>query len=276
MTWGFTAVAAATVYSANRGSSAASQAAETQAASTDAAAQLQRETAQEQLALQKRIYEEGIARQQPWYEAGKTALTKLQGIPETKFLFPTFTGKVDVTQDPGYAFRLSEGQKALERSAAARGGLLSGAAGKALTRYGQEMGSQEYQNAYNRAFQKYGTDVQKYEADVQQDALNYNRLASLAGVGQTTAQQIGTAGQNYATASGNIASQSASNIGEALTSGAAARASGYVGGANAISQALGQGINLYGMYNQNQLYNRMFPQVPTIRYPGVDASSVMG
>lgn len=266
MTWGLTAVAAATVYSSSRSSSAASQAAETQSAASDRAAELQRQTAQEQLALQQRMYEEGVARQKPWYEAGTNALSKLQGRMDT---VPTFTGKVDLTQDPGYAFRLSEGQKALERSAAARGGLLSGAAGKALTRFGQEYGSQEYQNAYNRA-------LQKYNADVQQEAAGYNRLASMAGIGQTTAQQLGAAGQNYATTAGNIMGQSTSGINEALTSGAAARASGYVGGANAINQAVGQGINLYGLYNQNQLYNRMFPQVPTNTYPGVDATSVMG
>jgi hypothetical protein len=59
-------------------------------------------------------------------------------------------GMQDFEQDPGYAFRLSEGQKAIERSAAARGGLQSGAALKAAARYGQEMGSQEYQNAFSR------------------------------------------------------------------------------------------------------------------------------
>lgn len=52
--------------------------------------------------------------------------------------------------DPGYAFRMSEGLKGLERSAAARGGLLSGGAGKALQRYGQGLASQEYGNAFDR------------------------------------------------------------------------------------------------------------------------------
>ncbi len=56
----------------------------------------------------------------------------------------------DFEQDPGYAFRMSEGLKALDRQAAARGGLISGAALKASQRYGQDMASQEYQNAYNR------------------------------------------------------------------------------------------------------------------------------
>jgi hypothetical protein len=61
-----------------------------------------------------------------------------------------FDFQYDQNTDPGYGFRFAEGMKGLERSAAARGGLLSGATLKGITRYGQDMGSQEYQNAFNR------------------------------------------------------------------------------------------------------------------------------
>lgn len=60
--------------------------------------------------------------------------------------------KVDVTQDPGYQFRLAQGEKALQNSAAANGTLMSGGFAKALTDYAQGDASQEYQNAFNRAF----------------------------------------------------------------------------------------------------------------------------
>ena len=232
MTWGLTAVAAATVYSASKSSSAATQAANTQAAA-----------AEQGTAAQERMFQKQIELQEPWRQAGIGALNKL--IPLTDYK------KFDMSQfqaDPGYAFRLSEGQKALERSAAARGGLLSGAAGKALTRYGQEMGSQEFQNAFNR-----------YQAE---RAAQLQPLQSLAGVGQTSANTLTSA-----------AGTMGSNIAEGLASAANARASGYVGGANAINQAVGQGINLYGLYNQNQLYNRMYPAAVTPS-AGVDASSV--
>jgi hypothetical protein len=133
--------------------------------------------------------------------------------------------------DPGYGFRMSEGMKALERSAAARGGLLSGGTGKALTRFGQEMGSQEYQNAFNR-----------YQAERQ---ARLNPLQSLAGVGQTAAQNL--AGQ---------AGQFGSNMAEGLGSAAAARAAGYVGGANALNQ----GLSTYMNYSQGQnLLNALRP-----------------
>jgi hypothetical protein len=123
--------------------------------------------------------------------------------------------------DPGYAFRLKEGQKALEQSAAARGGLISGNALKAASRYGQEMGSQEYSNAFNR-----------YQ---QERAARLQPLQSLAGVGQTTAANLGAAGAANANAMGNY-----------LTSGAAASAAGRVGEANAF----GQGVSTYLNYNQ--------------------------
>jgi hypothetical protein len=135
-------------------------------------------------------------------------------------------------QDPGYQFRLKEGMRALENSAAARGGLLSGGTLKGIQRYGQDMGSQEYQNAFNR-----------YQAE---RAGTLNPYQSLAGVGQSTANTLGTMGMNYA-----------NQAGEAYQGAANARASGYVGASNAINQGIG-GIS--NMYYQNQLLNTLRPQ----------------
>ena len=56
----------------------------------------------------------------------------------------------DFEADPGYAFRMKEGLKALEGRAAQRGGLLSGNTLRGITDYGQESASQEYTNAFNR------------------------------------------------------------------------------------------------------------------------------
>jgi hypothetical protein len=135
-------------------------------------------------------------------------------------------------QDPGYQFRLKEGMQGLERSAAARGGLLSGGTLKGIQRYGQDMASQEYQNAFNR-----------YQAE---RTGTLNPYQSLAGVGQSTANTLGTMGMNYANQAGETY-QNATN----------ARASGYVGQANAIGGTIG---NLSNQYYQNQLMSRVFPQ----------------
>jgi hypothetical protein len=105
----------------------------------------------------------------PGYGSAATAF-KVEGFdPNT--LFEQFNAQ-EMEQDPGYAFRLSEGQKAIERSTAAKSGLQSGAALKAAARYGQEMGSQEYQNAFNRfqatkAFQaqEYGNAFNRFTTE---------------------------------------------------------------------------------------------------------------
>jgi hypothetical protein len=197
------------------GASAASKAADTQAGAADRAAE-----------LQYKMYQENVQRQQPFLEAGVGALNKLTAAADYKPF-----GMDKFQADPGYAFRLSEGQKALDRQAAARGGLISGAALKAATRYGQDMGSQEYMNAFNR----YQTER----------AATLNPLQSLAGVGMTTANTLGGAGQSYG-----------AGAGEAYQNAANARASGYVGGANAFTGGLGSYLN----YSQGQDYlNRLRP-----------------
>ena len=206
---------AAIIGSSLLGSSAASSAADTQAAAADRAAQLQKEQFDRQVELQA-----------PWRQAGERALGKL----ETAAEYTPF-GMAQFQQDPGYAFRLAEGQKALERTAAARGGLISGGALKAASRYGQEMGSQEYTNAFNR----YQTERQA----------RLNPLQSLAGLGQTAVNQLGAAGQAYASGAGEAGGQAAQ-----------ARASGYMGGAQAIAGGLGQYMN----YNQQQQQNSLLQQ----------------
>jgi len=156
-------------------------------------------------AVQAEMAKDAQARQE--YEA-------LKASPE----FGKYTrdfGMQDFEQDPGYAFRMSEGLKALDRQAAARGGLISGGALKASQRYGQDLASQEYMNAFNRYQTNRANQLQPLE--------------SLMGRSQTAAQLLGTAGQNYA-----------SGAGQALQNVGMAKGSAYVGGANALLNAIGQ------------------------------------
>ena len=204
------------------------------ASTSRSAASQQSDAAKYAAELQLQQFREQSALQEPFRQAGVRALPQLEA--QRNMMPAAFTGRVDLGQDPGYAFRLSEGQKALDRSAAARGGMISGGALKAAQRFGQDLGSQEYQNAYNRA-------LTGYNADVAREATGYNRLAALAGIGQTATGQIGTAGQNMA-----------SNVGNYLTSGAAAGAAGTVGAANAMTG----GLSTYLNYNQgNNLVNAL-------------------
>lgn len=230
-------------------SSAASKAAKAQAQSADKAAQLQSESAKESLALQKQMYEEGVARQQPFYEAGITGQNRLMDIlglsgrtgAEGYGSAMRPFGMSDFQSDPGYAFRMKEGLKGLDQQAAARGGLISGNALRAAQQYGQDLGSQEYQNAYNR-YQTNRTNV-------------LNPLQSLLGQGQSSANTLGSAGAGYASGAGNTMMTSAANIGNLGVAAGNARASGYTGSADAWNRALGgaAGTIVSGL-NANQMY----------------------
>lgn len=61
----------------------------------------------------------------------------------------------EALNEPGYQFRLGQGQEALERSAAARGVLRTGGTLKDLIQYGQNFGAQEYNNVFGRSLQAY-------------------------------------------------------------------------------------------------------------------------
>jgi hypothetical protein len=205
--------AAAILGSAALGAVASRSAAKTQAGAADRAADVQRSQ-----------FEQTREDQAPYRQAGYNALAELQrtaGNVPAAFKF----GDYEFKADPSYGFRLAEGQKALDRQAAARGGFISGGALKAATRFGQEMGSQEYGNAYNRALTSYGTDVAR-------ENQLYNRQAALAGIGQTATNLVGTAGQNYAT-----------NVGNLMTGAGAATAAGQVGMSNALTGGLGTYLN---------------------------------
>jgi hypothetical protein len=209
-------IPAAIIGSSLLGGSAAKSAASTQSAAADRAAELQKEQFERQVELQA-----------PFREAGVRALPELEAASRY-----TLFGPEQFSKDPGYGFRLAEGQKALDRQAAARGGLISGGALKAAQRYGQEMGTQEYTNAFNR----YQTERQA----------RLNPLQSLAGFGQTSVNQLGQAGHNYA-----------SNVGNLMTGAGAAQAAGQVGMANAVTGGLGTYLNYTSNNNLlNALKNR--------------------
>ena len=161
--------------------------------------------------------------------AGRAPATNAQGIvvdpnsPDFGKYARDF-GMQDFTQDPGYEFRLSEGQKAIERSAAARGGLQSGSALKAAARYGQEMGSQEYQNAFNRYQVNRSNQLTPLYGLMNTGIGAANNLTDIAGAtGASRANAINAQGTynasgqvGSANAWGNAFSNIASGVGSAL------------------------------------------------------------
>lgn len=169
--------------------------------------------------LERYMYEQTRQDQLPWMQAGQQALSQLGQANNTPFNFNYNA----MTADPGYQFRQTEANKALERSAAARGGLFSGATGRSLSRLNQDMASQEYGAAYNRAYTTHNDQL--------------NRLASMAGIGQTTASNLSQAGQNYSGNMSNIYGQAAN-----------AQAAGYGAQAQNWGNMVNNGMQAYSLY----------------------------
>lgn len=175
-------------------------------------------------ATQQQMFNTEQQNAQPYMQAGTQALSQLQN--NMGYYNQPYT-QAQFQQDPGYQFDLQQGQKALQTSSAASGGIMSGSELASLNNYSQNMASNEYQNAFNN----YQTQVSN----------SYNRLAGVAGMGAQTVASLN--GQ---------ATQSGANIGNSLTSAGNAQAAGAVGSSNAISGALsgvGNAVSSYGIGN---------------------------
>jgi hypothetical protein len=180
MPWGV----AAAVGGAVIGAKATGDAADTQAAA-----------AAEANALQRYMYDTTRADQAPYREAGVDALGRLRGFSD-RMLRPD-----EVMAEPGYQFGLREGIDNIESTAAARGGLYSGNTLKGLTRFANDYATTKFNEAWNRSETAQST--------------RWNRLAALAGIGQTATNQVQSAGQNYANGVGNTLMSNANAQGAA-------------------------------------------------------------
>jgi hypothetical protein len=176
---------------------------------------------------------------------------------DEKFVAPTGATEEN---DPGYQFRLNEGLKALERSASARGDLLNGGTAKAEQQFGQDYASNEYGNVYSRAMNEY---LNRFNIFNSNNTNTFNRFSTLAGGGQVAANSINAAGQNFANNASTLTMESGNAQAQGINNAGAARASGYVGGANAWSGALGGlGGNLSQLALLNSIYNKQPTAVP--------------
>jgi hypothetical protein len=186
------------------GGDASRKATNTQADAAKSAEQMQRE-----------MYEQNREDYAPWREAGKNALAVLQE--------RIAAGPGDFTKSPGYDFRLAEGKKAIERSAAARTGVLGGGTEKALARYSQDYASGEYQNFLNQYYQ------------------SLTPRQSLANIGMTATTGITNSGSNAA----NQIAQSQIESGNAQAAGTINQANAITGNINASGRNAIAGYNAW-------------------------------
>jgi hypothetical protein len=189
------------------------------------AAKAQTKAADMSVAEQRRQYDQTRTDYAPWRAAGTSALTALTNTYGLNGNLGT-AGNVPGAQgtqgsqvgayggfftSPGYQFRLSEGLKAIDRGAASRGQLGSGATIKAEQRYGEGLAASEY-DAYT------------------------SRLAQLAGLGQSATAGTAAAGAN-----------ASNNISNALIASGNARASSYANVGSSINQGLNNVMTAYLM-----------------------------
>lgn len=191
------------------------------------ASRMQGQAAEAATAEQRRQFDLTRQDQMPWLETGQhgiRTIADLIGLNDgSGALMRDFSG-ADLANDPGYAFRLGEGNKAIENAARARGMYSSPATIKELLRYGQDYASGEFQNAYNR--------------DMANRTTKYNFLAGASGAGQTAANTLGNAGMNMA-----------GTVGQLITGAANARGAARIAGANSWNNALAGAVNHYQQNN---------------------------
>ena len=277
---GAAVTAGAAAYSSRQQSRAAERAADAQTQAGQDAAQATVEAARigadaqtkanrENIQFQKDVFEQQRADAQPWREVGAQALQNIQrGIANGtfdpgEFSYAEFepsdlSFQFNFEEDPGAEFRRQQAIDALNRQAAARGGLLSGGQLQAAQALASDMASQEYQNAFARALsqhqlaqqdeqqrlQAYLTNRQgaamAFDSRAQRANQLFNQQATLAGVGQTANQGIAQAGQAMA----NQVGQSTVATGNALAGQA------HQTGQALSGQAMNTGNALASMYQQ--------------------------
>lgn len=191
----------------------------------------------------QRLYDEAMAN---WEEGKKQYIAQNPNSQGDGRLLRDFTNE-DFVKDPGYNFRLEEGERGINRALSARGGFDSGSALKALARYNQDFGSNEFGNAYNR--------------DAQNKARTFNFLSGEKGTGMSAASALSGIGQSTANNIGNIGMQTAQNVGQMQQD----RNTMF---ANALQGGIGNLI--YGM---NRPKDSSVVGVPTWSTPPINPSS---
>ena len=220
-------IATAIVSSAVIGGVSSRKAGKAQGKAAKSAAASQEAIADENIALQRELANQQRKDFAPWRDVGKQALDQMwEGVKSGAFE----VGNIDVTKDPGYQFRMDQGIEALDKSAAARGRLLSGAQQKGVTDYSQNLASQEYANAYAR--------------EANEKARKYNMLSGLSSGGQASA-----AGQAQATSQlGQQTSNILSNLGQSQAQSQYAQGQARAGAYQGMAQAGNQAAQNWLMY----------------------------
>src|SRR5271156_2073151 len=222
------------------GSNAAKNAAGAQENAANIGLQNSQTNQQNSINTQNQATQQQQQAESPYTSAGGQAasqLSSLLGSPgggfDQSFQAPT---AAQAAATPGYQFQLQQGESALQNSAAANGGLLSGNEAAAQQQYGQGLASTNYQQTYNNQFQNYLQNYQQYQNQV-------GNLQNLANTGQTATGQLNALNQAGAQNQGALNYGFAGQQNQQTTNYGNAQASGYIGSNNAFQNSLNNANN---------------------------------
>ena len=174
------------------------------------AADAQTEASQAGIDEQRRQFDKMVSLLSPYTKAGTGSLAAQQGILGLKGDAAQKAAIAGIEQSPYFQATAKQGENAILQNASATGGLRGGNTQGALAQFRPQLLNQLVQQ-------------------------QYQNLGGITSLGQNSAAQTGNAGM-----------QSANNIGNLLAQGGAAQAGGYLGGAQATSDQLGQLFKLGG------------------------------
>jgi hypothetical protein len=180
-------------------------------------------------------YQEKLGMYKPYKELGDTMVKDFGDYYKSGgYKFDPSTVQID----PGYGFRQQQGQQAIENSAMARGGLMSGNTIKASQQFGQDLASQEYGNAYNRAYQDYSNQLNFRTGMLDWGRKQTDTFADIRGQDPTAQFQMQRA-QQLASKSKGLGSIIGNTLMGGLKGGLTGGIPGALGGA---AMPLGMGI----------------------------------
>ena len=236
----------------------------------------------------REFYGQGVGFQQPYMQAGAGATNQLAALYAPGGAYMQQPTLEQIQMDPGYAFRRQQGEQALQRSIAAGlgGASRGGGALKSMADYSQGLASQEYGNAYNRFMANRAQAVQALQnlsgtgagaagtasqlAGSMGNQLSGNQFNLGSNLGTLASNAGGTVAGAYTGAIPTMAALTSANpYGQAMENVGQARASGYVGGATALGNALNSGMSNALAYNMmGKMYPATSSRPPPLPRPG--------
>lgn len=213
-------------------------------------------TMQDALNFQKGVYSTAQGQYDPFIQTGTRGLTDyeqaIQNYTQPTLGYTQTTFDINNWKDPGYDFRMSEAQKAIDASTASKGMTLGSGALKSLQQRGQYMASQEYANAFDRwkdtSDMLYRQASGQYDRDINFENQNISNLGNLTNVGSGAIGNLATLGSGI----GSNLMTGYSNIGDALAGATMAGGQANAAGWNTLGKGLSTGLSSYADWYKNR------------------------